>query len=517
MLKKILLWTVLTVVVLMAIGWWLADWLTPKAVGEPSQALPVSETATALDRVIAPMLAEHPGESGAVVLVDGLDAFAVRAATAAQAGRSLDLQYYIWRDDVTGHLLARELWRAAERGVRVRFLVDDLTIKGKDRKLLALGSHPNIEIRVYNPVRNRGGFLRMIEMVTRSLSLNYRMHNKAWIADGRVAIVGGRNIGVEYFSASTDANFHDLDVALFGPAVDQTSAIFDAFWNSEAVVPITALARKPGIDLETYLDEIALESDEAMAQAYLQRVAGATAIRDWLEGTSTIHWGQSLRVVSDPPIKRGGTPKDGWLVSHLGEQMREVEQQAWLISPYFVPGREFSDWLGQQARSGVEVGVVTNSLAATDVLAVHSGYAAYRRPLLQAGVVLHELRRQPCTDGDSSLFGSSGASLHTKAYVLDRRSGFIGSFNLDPRSAWLNTEMGLLFDHPGLAREVHAEYAHLAKAKMSYEVALDDRGALRWHDRMVEPAQVHDRDPDSSRGQRALARILGWLPLESQL
>ncbi len=517
MLKKILLWTLLTVVVLVAIGWWLADWLTPKAVGEPSHALPVSTDATALDRIIAPMLAEHPGASGAVLLVDGLDAFAVRAATAAQAGRSLDVQYYIWRDDVTGHLLARELWRAAERGVRVRFLIDDLTIKGKDRQLLSLGSHPNIEIRVYNPVRNRGGFMRMVEMVTRSLRLNYRMHNKAWIADGRVAIVGGRNIGVEYFSASTDANFHDLDVTLFGPAVDQASAIFDGFWNSEAVVPIIALARSPGIDLETYLEGIDLESEAAMAQAYLQRVAGAALIRDWLEGRSRIHWGDSLRVVSDPPIKRGGAPDDGWLVAHLGEQMRQVREQVLLISPYFVPGREFSDWLIGQAHSGVEVGIVTNSLAATDVLAVHSGYAGYRRPLLQAGVDLHELRRQPGSDGDSSLFGSSGASLHTKAYVLDERIGFVGSFNLDPRSTWLNTEMGLLFEHPGLAREVRAEYAHLARARMSYQVRLDDRGALRWYDRMVEPVRVLDNEPESSRGQRALARILGWLPIESQL
>lgn len=516
MVWKILLCAVIGLLALMAAGWWLADWLTPRAVGEPSQALAVEAEETPLDRAIAPLLADHPGQSGALMLVDGLDAFAFRAATAAHAGRTLDVQYYIWRDDVTGHLLARELWRAAQRGVRVRFLVDDLTIRGADRKLLALGAHENIEIRVYNPVRNRGGVMRMIEMVARSLSLNYRMHNKAWIVDGRIAIVGGRNIGVEYFSASTNTNFHDLDVALLGPVVDQASAIFDRFWNSEAVVPINALMRKPGIDLDTYLAEVDRESDQQAAQAYLTRLAETILMDDWM-AEPTIHWGDSLQLVSDPPIKRGGSPADGWLVGLLREQMRQAEQQALFISPYFVPGEDFADWLTAQARTGLDVGVVTNSLAATDVLAVHSGYAPYRRPLLTAGVRLHELRRQPGGEHGRSLFGSRGASLHTKAYVLDERLGFIGSFNLDQRSAWLNTEMGLLFDHAGLARAVQDEYRHLTLDHMSYEVSLDKDGDLRWQDRLVDPPQVLHTEPDSSLAQRVLIWLLGWLPIESQL
>jgi len=517
MIWKILLWVLLAIGLLVLAGWWLADWLTPRAVGEPSHALATSADATPVDRVIAPMLAAHPGKSGAIVLVDGLDAFAVRAATAAQAGRSLDVQYYIWRDDLTGHLLARELWRAAERGVRVRFLVDDLTIRGADRKLLALGAHENIQIRVYNPVRNRAGLMRVVEMVTRSLSLNYRMHNKIWIADGRIAVTGGRNVGMEYFSASTDTNFHDLDVALLGPAVAQASAIFDSFWNSDAVVPISALARKPGVDLKTYLADIDQESDRQTAQAYLTRVAEATLLREWLEGQPLIHWSDSLQLVSDPPIKRGGSPEDGWLVSHLREQMLLAKKQALFISPYFVPGQNLSEWLSVQARAGIDVGIVTNSLAATDVLAVHSGYAPYRRPLLEAGARLYELRRQPGGEPGRSLFGSSGASLHTKAYVLDERLGFIGSFNLDPRSAWLNTEMGMLFDHEGLANAVRTEYAHLTMDHMSYEVQLDEQGALRWHDRLAKPPRVLDSEPDSTLSQRAIAWLLGWLPIESQL
>lgn len=517
MIAKVFAWLLLVLIVLVGSGWLLADWLTPRAVGEPSAALPVREGETALDRAIEPLLAEHPGQNGAALLIDGFDAFAVRAATAAAAGRSLDLQYYIWRDDVTGHLLGREVWRAAERGVRVRMLLDDLTIRGADRKLLALASHANIEIRVYNPVRNRGGVLRVLEMIQRSLSLNYRMHNKAWIADGRVAIMGGRNIGVEYFSASTDANFHDLDAALVGPVVAQASAIFDQFWNSDAVVPITALVRQPRMDLETYLAGIDLRDEDEIAQSYLARVARSTRIRDWFEGEAEIYWGESMRLQSDPPVKRGQPVDEHWLVHHLNEQLVQVQEEALLISPYFVPGVDFSNWLQARAGEGIEIGVITNSLAATDVLAVHSGYARYRRPLLGAGVRLFELRRQPDQGSDGSLFGSSGASLHSKGYVLDGRMGFLGSFNLDPRSAWLNTEMGLLFEHEGLAQAIRREYQHLARPQMSYEVEVDENGGLRWQDRLVSPPRVLDGEPDSGRGRRAAARVLGWLPIESQL
>src|SRR5690606_35154633 len=197
--------------------------------------------------------------------------------------------------------------------------------------------------------------------------------------------------------------------------------------------------------------------------------------------------------------------------------MSQAEERAQFISPYFVPGQEFSDWLGEQARKGIDVGIVTNSLAATDVLAVHSGYARYRSPLLEAGVRLHELRRQPGGEQESSLLGSSSASLHTKAYVLDDSKGFIGSFNLDPRSAWLNTEMGLLFDHAGLARAINAEYAHLTMSHMSYEVHQDEHGNLHWHDRLAEPPRIVETEPDSSFIQRALVWLLGLLPIESQL
>ena len=193
---------------------------------------------TRLGRALAPLLAAHPGKTGVHSLDNARDAFAARVLLARTAQRSLDVQYYIWHDDLTGRLLGREVWLAAERGVRVRMLLDDMNAEGMDSSLLALDAHPNLEIRLYNPFRNRGGMMRVFELVQRLVSVNHRMHNKAWIADGRMAVVGGRNIGEEYFGAGEETNFRDLDLVLFGPAVAQASGVFDAYWNSAAAVPI---------------------------------------------------------------------------------------------------------------------------------------------------------------------------------------------------------------------------------------------------------------------------------------
>ncbi len=221
-----------TLVLLVLSGLLLADHLTPQARGTPSHVLPLQPAQTRIDRQIVPLQEAHPGQSGVAFLSDGMDAFAARAMITTHAGRSLDLQYYIWHDDLIGHLMAKALYDAAERGVRVRILLDDMNAKDKDALMMALDAHPNIEIRLYNPFRNRTGILRMVEMVQRFFSVNHRMHNKSWIADGRVAIVGGRNIGEEYFSARTDVNFQDLDLLVAGPAVEQANRIFDDYWNS---------------------------------------------------------------------------------------------------------------------------------------------------------------------------------------------------------------------------------------------------------------------------------------------
>src|SRR5690606_5749479 len=299
-------------------------------------------------------------------------------------GRSLDLQYYIWHDDLTGHLLMYEAWKAAERGVRVRLLLDDINTSGKDAALLALDAHENIEIRVYNPFRNRDGVGRVIEMIQRMFSITYRMHNKAWIADGQVAIVGGRNIGIEYFDAHNETNFRDLDVLLFGPAVAQASAIFDTFWNSDAVVPIAQLNRKPRQKLESVLAGIKEEAGGRVARRYLDRVDLSNNVRAYLAQQLTPYWSDRIRVISDPPLKWKDNPPGEYLVAELFEVVQKTQHKALLISPYFVPGDEGVAALAALVRErDAHVGVITNSLAANDVVAVHGGYANYRKDLLR--------------------------------------------------------------------------------------------------------------------------------------
>ncbi|WP_305804654.1 phospholipase D family protein [Stenotrophomonas sp. YIM B06876] len=500
--------------VLVASGLLLADRLTPKALGSASHTLPLQPAQTRIDRELQPLLAAHPGQSGVAYLSDGLDAYAARAVITRYAGRSLDLQYYIWHDDLVGHLLARDLYEAAERGVRVRLLLDDMNAKGLDPMLVALDAHPNIELRLYNPFRNRGGLWRSLEMVQRAFSVNHRMHNKAWIADGRMAIVGGRNIGEEYFDARPDVNFRDLDLLLAGPVVAQASGIFDDYWNSDAAVPITALNRHSA-PLQTLLRKAEPEWLLQRARPYLQRVRDQAQAR-YLEDHIPLHWTAHVEVRSDPPLKHRQADRSDWLVTRLVRELTGTRHKALLISPYFVPGKSGTWAMTQMVADGRQVGVITNSLAANDVAAVHGGYMRYRTSLLRGGVQLYELKAHG-GHGKSTLFGSSGASLHTKAFVIDDQRGFVGSFNLDPRSAYLNTEMGVLFDDPTLAAQLRDEYLRLASPALAYRVYLDPRGRVRWLDRGTQPPRSYSVEPETSFMQRALARGISWLPLESQL
>ena len=270
--------------------------------GAPSNALPVAQSSTSLDRAVAPLTEAHPGQSGLFLLPDNLDAFAVRAAVTRAAGRSLDLQYYIWHHDLTGNLLKHELLLAADRGVRVRLLLDDMNAHGKDSALAALDRHPNVEVRLFNPSRSREGTVgRALEMVLRLVSMNRRMHNKAWIADGRVAVVGGRNVGNEYFDAAADTNFLDLDVVLLGPAVQQTERIFDAFWNSESVIPLEALTQSD----DKVLQQLRLHGDSGLqsekAQPYLKHLRQSRGVLALPNADRPMHWVSQAQVYSDPP------------------------------------------------------------------------------------------------------------------------------------------------------------------------------------------------------------------------
>jgi putative cardiolipin synthase len=508
-------WIALALAVLVVSGLLLADRLTPRGHGEPSHSLPLQPAQTAIDREMMPHLDEHPGQTGAALLHDGLDAFAVRAAAARLAGRSLDLQYYMWHDDLVGRLLAQEVVDAADRGVRVRILIDDINTKGLDPALLALDAHPRIEIRLYNPFRNRHGVGRALELVQRFFSVNHRMHNKAWIVDGRVAVVGGRNIGSEYFEADEGVNFRDLDMLLVGPAVGDASKIFDSFWNSSAAVPIEAVNPQKASTLSELMGQISRQSDASAAKRYLDRVAASPTVQQLSNRTLPLHWISEIHVVSDPPLKIASNHAD-WLSQRIFAQVQSARSEALLISPYFVPGKNGTQALGQLARSGAHVGVVTNSLAANDVPAVHSGYERYRGKLLDNGVRLFEIRRNG-PKVQQGLFGSSGASLHTKAFVIDRSHGFVGSFNLDPRSANLNTEMGVMFNDAGLADDLRKEYLRLAAPVLSYQVRRGSDGSLTWIDGSTQPPTTLEHEPDAGWWLRTSTRLMSWLPIESQL
>ncbi len=484
-----------------------------RASGPSSAALPVAADATAIDRVVAPLLRAKAGQSGVRLLADNLEAFAIRAASARHAGRSLDLQYYYWLDDLTGGLLLREVIAAAERGVRVRLLIDDISIRGANQLLRAVDRHPNIEIRLFNPSRNRSnGFKRGLEMLVRFVTATRRMHNKAWIADGRIAVIGGRNIGDAYFDAAADANFHDMDLLLAGDALEPAQRIFDEYWNSEAAIPLLNLYRRR---LRTSLGDVgrkhAALADSPNARPYLARLAeqsdAAGLLRDELR------WVGQVEVLADRARKALGSNNGNLLARRIGELVAAARSELNIISPYFIPGEAGLVTVTDLTGRGVAISVLTNSLAATDVVAVHGAYAGYRKPLLEKGVALYELRPE-LNQERPSLFGSKGASLHTKAFTVDREIAFVGSFNFDPRSISLNTEMGVIVHDAGLAAEIDGHFRAQAEPASAYRVTLRS-GRLCWASKpdlgSIGP------EPGASLKRRLAAFCIGCLPVESQL
>jgi putative cardiolipin synthase len=467
----------------------------------------------------------RPG--GVAVLPRAQDAFALRAASARAAGHTLDLQYYVWRGDLTGKLLGREVLAAADRGVAVRMLLDDVYALGHERILAALDAHPNIEVRLFNGTRWRrfGRLGYALEIAFGGWHLNRRMHNKAWIADGAMAVVGGRNIGDEYFGLEADGqvSFRDLDLALAGPAAEGACRVFARYWASPLARPaaiVSAAGERRGA-LAALRAEFDAAARDPRAARLLRPLAGHPG-RHIRRGLTPVA-ADAVRVMADTPEKaqRGlGARKRaraaGGIAAEIADVLREARREALLISPYFVPGHAGLALLLEMRARGVKISLVTNSLAATDVVAVHGGYAKYRRPLLQAGVTIHELKPGPTGDPPSLLGSRGGAALHTKALVVDGLATFVGSFNLDPRSAALNTEMGALVRNPAVARDVAREQARLTDAAVSWRLVLRD-GRIVWLDEARGAERVLLTEPGASWRRRAVAWLARVLPVEEQL
>jgi putative cardiolipin synthase len=472
---------------------------------------------------LLPDLDSHPGLTGVRLVDSNVDAFALRIVSARLATTSLDIQYYIWHDDLTGRLLAAELLRAADRGVRVRVLVDDFDVRGKDPVLRTLDTHPQIEIRVFNPFATAPGPVRTtLEVLWRGARLNRRMHNKAWIADGQLAVVGGRNIGDEYFGAAEERNFSDLDLALAGPAVGQVTSIFDRYWNSPVAVRIETLGRSAGVEggLDRLRESFETTTREAAASPYVRDLLSSQELSAILNARNGLVWTDDVEVLADAPEKiersdrKDGTP----VLEGLARLFASATERVRLVSPYFVPGKQGSAGLVDLVDGGVAVDVVTNSLAATDVAAVHGGYSADRKGLLRGGVSLYELK--PTGDPESrrlSPLGSSGASLHTKAATVDGRRIFVGSFNLDPRSAWLNCEMGVIVGSEALAAQLDAIIDEHALPSASWKVSLSPDGQLQWTHEVDGRVEMLEREPEAGAGRRFLAFMARILPVRGQL
>lgn len=487
------------------------------------------DTVTAVHRMFPGVAQAQPGESGFRLLPDGVGAFVARALLARSAARTLDLQYYMINTDDTGRLLAGEVLAAADRGVRVRILLDDIYAASNDRAIAILDSHPSIELRLFNPwTRRHGPVARAVDfLLTRRL--NRRMHNKLFAADNYAVIIGGRNIGDEYFDLKTQLNFRDLDVLAVGPVAAEASASFDEYWNSPHAVPASALLDEAptAADLESVRAALAAHRAGLRDSPYVHSLESSSISKEFTSGTFGLTWG-TARVIADHPSKVDAPAADrsGFLIERLRREAEGARHEMLVSSPYFVPGAAGVVALTALAKEGVAVSVLTNSLAANDVSIVHSGYARYRAALLRGGVNLHELRVTSDLEArrrDRRLFGSEFVSLHAKYFVLDRRALFVGSVNFDPRSIEHNTEIGLLIDSEVLAREAAALFDLASARTFSYTVTLRDgpggaSDALTWTGENLGGVMRYDHEPDTAWWKRLMVWFAGLLPfVESQI
>jgi putative cardiolipin synthase len=489
----------------------------PSLEGRPTTSALADTAGTRLGRAVAAEVAANPGKTGVHAFPEPHDAFAARVLLAAAAENSLDVQYYIWHGDEVGYLLFEALWQAAERGVRVRLLLDDMNTGGLDPTIATLDAHPNIEVRLYNPLVLRGA--RAFNFLTDFTRVNHRMHNKSVTADNQVSVVGGRNIANEYFGAGSGIVFADLDVIAVGAAVRDVSKEFDLYWNSPSAYPAASFAGAPGPDGAANLEaRFATTRADPESVAYIEAVRATPVIRDVLDRKLAYEW-TTARLVFDDPAKTLDTTArtDVLLFPELARMIGRPETMLDLVSPYFVPGEQGTAALVALANRGIKVRILTNSLSSSDESVVHAGYAKRRHDLLHAGIKLYELKAtagRESNEGEAKLGSSSSSGLHAKTFAVDRERIFIGSFNFDQRSALLNTEMGLVIDSPTLAQWL-ARIFDTVVPRAAYEVRLAPDGrSLEWIERTASGEKRYDVDPDTSWVLRTKVDMLSILPIE---
>ncbi|MEP0203002.1 MAG: phospholipase D family protein [Halioglobus sp.] len=472
---------------------------------------------TTIGASFAEEAANYPGKSGFSIIRKGRYAFTDRVAMTRLAEVSLDVQYYIWEPDETGRILAEHLVRAADRGVRVRLLVDDMNVAGRDAAIASLDAHPNIEIRIFNPFANRSS--AMFDFLLDFDRVNHRMHNKIMVMDNTLVIVGGRNIGDHYFSVNTETNFRDLDIAAAGPVVRDVSQVFDRFWNGEWSVPIAALADRKFTQNDLQ-QTVALMRQKIADGEYpysidddIETLTGQlTTVRE------NLIWAPGKIIWDDPAsIAAESRPEEqGAMAEALHRKLNKLQHELTIESAYFVAADRGVEAVKKLCDRGVKVRVLTNSLASNDVIAAHAGHAKFREDLLQTCTQIYEVRPDAGVI-HKQWTGESRAGLHTKALVFDRESVFIGSFNLDPRSANINTEAGLYVESLELAEQVLEYMDEGVLPENSYQVKLNADGDLYWETSIDGETVRYDEEPETTFGQRFESNMIELLPIESQL
>lgn len=480
---------------------------------------------TTLGGNAAKILANNNQQSAMYLIEEGTDAFLTRMALISMAERSVDIQYFIFKSDIIGKLLLHKMMEVADQGVRVRILLDDLTLDAKTKDILfAMDHHKNIDIRIYNPFSSSG--YKAPAALADTARINRRMHNKSFTVDSQYTIVGGRNIEENYFSANARSNYADLDIVSVGPIVAEVNKQFDIYFNSPLAIPGFVFSEHESHkgNLQSVKDELSAYKASVQNSEYALDLKDSVLYQNTINGitgydSKKVYTG-GAHVIYDSPEKTLGKTalETTYMLSMLKPHVDKITHTLELISPYFVPGDIGTEHLIAKVNSGVKVRVLTNSLASTDGIMAQSGYARQRYNLLKGGVELYELKPKAKSKASRSLRRSAEAksALHAKTYIFDRMEVYIGSFNLDPRSAKINTELGVVCEIPAMAEYIAAELFDNNIDEIAYKVVLED-GDIVWIDTSNNQEIRHHTQPETSAWRRFNLMVYSWLPIESQL
>ena len=492
---------------------------------QPEYAYDIDTQQTDLAKIITPLKQQNPELTGYHVLYDPLEAIAARINLIERAEKTLDLQYYIWDNDKIGSLALYKIIEAADRGVKVRLLIDDNNAGKMEGVYLALDQHPNIEVKLFNPYRFRR--LRPVDMVLDLKRINRRMHNKTFTADNQISLIGGRNMSNQYYNVSDSYQFSDVDVMLVGQAVDDITHSFDEYWNHSYAYPVRNIVNHNTYTLryDGLKEQLTKHYQEITVQNYLDLSNRTHDFDQWLDHNIQLDWVKA-EVVKDAPDKiRARAKKEQHLNFQMVKRLENPEHSVDLISAYFVPQKQGEAKLIELAKDGVQVRVLTNSFKANDVALVHAFYAKYRIDLLKNGVELYEFlpaiseenlypnSKEISKQTKVSLKGLSRSSLHAKLMALDNKQVFIGSFNFDPRSANLNTEIGVIINSPPLANAVHKTMDDNLK-KYAYKLVLNSQQKINWLKETPQGIVTLRKEPKMKWWQKAGVKIISWLPIE---